>query len=269
MLREERAGLSVYRFASLPPDRLQAFVTTRVGGHSPPPYASLNMSFSSGDERANVIANRALACATWGLTLERSVWGFQVHADRVAAVGAGDAGRGKHGGDGIPGTDALVTAEVGLALGIVAADCVPIVLYDPLRHVAGLVHAGWRGTVARVACKAVDVMCSRHGSRAQDLLAGIGPSIGPQDYEVGPEVVAAAAGGLGEELAARVLVPTASGHARMDLWQANASALEQAGVPREQIEIAGISTATNLDELYSHRAEGPTGRFAALVCLCT
>ena len=144
------------------------------------------------------------------------------------------------------------------------ADCTPILLYDPARHAAGIVHAGWRGTVQGAAPSAVRAMQEAFGSNPADIQAGIGPSIGPDHYQVGEEVVEAvrAAFGTVEGLINRA----ADGSAYLDLWAANRLALERAGVG--QLEVAGICTATNTGEFYSHRAEkGRTGRFGAVIAL--
>lgn len=267
MHREERDGIAVYRFDSLPSPGVDAFVSTRAGGVSAFPYASLNLGLGVGDEPAAVLENRRRLFATLDLPLERSVWGEQVHGGAVAVVAATDAGRGSlEQGSRIPRTDALVTDVAGLTLCVTLADCAPVVLYDPRRAAVGLAHAGWRGTVARIASRAVEAMRSGFGSDPADLLAAIGPSIGPQGYEVGEEVVDRAREAFGER-AHRVLEPLADGGARFDLWAANVLDLEEAGLEPGRIEVAGTSTAEALDRFYSHRAEGRTGRFVAVASL--
>jgi YfiH family protein len=265
--REERDGLVVYRFDSLPGRGVDAFVSTRTGGVSASPYASLNLGLGVGDEPAAVLDNRRRLFSALGLSLERSVWGEQVHGDGVAAAAAADAGRGSVEQEArIPQADALVTDVAGLTLCVTLADCAPLVLYDPRRAAVGLAHAGWRGAVARIASRVVEAMRSSFGSDPADILAAIGPSIGPRGYEVGEEVVDRARDAFGER-ARRVLEPLAGGRARFDLWAANTLDLEEAGVEPRRIEVAGISTAETPDRFYSHRAEGRTGRFIAAVTL--
>jgi YfiH family protein len=261
--REERDGVAVYRFDSLSSAGVDGFVSTRTGGVSASPYASLNLGLGVGDEPAAVLENRRRLFAALDLPLERSVWGEQVHGDVVTAVAAGDAGRGSlEQGSRIPRSDALLTDVAGLTLCVTLADCAPVVLYDPRRAVLALAHAGWRGTVARIASRAVEAMRSRFGTDPADVLA----AIGPRDYEVGEEVVERAREALGERTH-RVLEPLADGRARFDLWAANALDLEGAGLEPRRIEVAGTSTAEALDRFYSHRAEGRTGRFVAAASL--
>ena len=189
MQRDERQGLAVYRFESLP-DGIEAFVSTRLGGVSSPPYESLNLGLRVGDEPEKVVENRELLFRALGMSLERSVWCKQVHADGVVAVDDADAGRGSTEEDSIvEDADALVTATPGLALCVTLADCVPVVIFDPERGVVGLAHAGWGGTVSRISSRTVAVMRESFGCDPAAIVAAIGPSIGPEGYEVGQDVI--------------------------------------------------------------------------------
>ena len=273
MFWDERDGLVVHRFESVPEDRLDVFVSTRTGGVSAPPYDSLNLGLRVGDRDDDVVANRRRLFDAFDLPLERSVWCRQVHRDTVTVVTAdelrpredGGVDRGAFTEETIVGaTDALVTDLVGVPMCVTLADCVPVVLYDPARHVVGLAHAGWGGTVARIASRTVATMQERYGSEPGQLIAAIGPSISPDRYEVGGDVIERARVAYG---AAPVLRETGGGRALLDLWEANAVDLEQAGVARERIEVAGISTIDDLAQFYSHRAEQVTGRFIAAVTL--
>ena len=146
----------------------------------------------------------------------------------------------------------------------VFADCVPILLYDPARAVVGMAHAGWLGTVRGAAREAVLAMTRHYGSRPAEILAAIGPSIGPDHYEVGPEVVTQVQQTFGPT--AVDLVERREGKAYLDLWRANRAQLEASGV--HQIEVSGVCTACHLEDWFSHRAErGRTGRFGALMSL--
>jgi YfiH family protein len=161
--------------------------------------------------------------------------------------------------------DAMMTDRAGVTLSMRFADCVPILFTDPARGVIAMAHAGWRGTVQGIAAQTVRAMTQTYGSRPADIQAGIGPSIGPDHYQVGEEVVDAVRTyfNSGDGLIRR---NPADGTAYLDLWAANRRDLERAGV--EQIEVAGISTAERTDEFFSHRAEkGRTGRFGAVLCL--
>jgi YfiH family protein len=146
------------------------------------------------------------------------------------------------------------------------ADCVPLLFYDPARRVLGMAHAGWRGTAAGVGPATVAAMGEAFGCRPADIVAGIGPSIGPAHYEVGPEVAAAIQNAFGE-VEGLLSHPNGNGaRPHLNLWEANRRALQMAGVG--QIEVAEICTASNVQDFYSHRAEdGRTGRFGALAVL--
>jgi polyphenol oxidase len=162
--------------------------------------------------------------------------------------------------------DAILTSSPGLTLYMRFADCVPVLLYDPVRRVVGLVHAGWQGTVVRTAAAAVERMMAEYGSRPADILAGIGPSIGPDHYEVGVDVIQRVQAAFPEHAEALLQSNGSRERAHLDLWLANQVVLEEAGVKR--IETAGLCTACDLDHWYSHRAEkGRTGRFGALIAL--
>lgn len=266
MRRDERGGLIAHRFGSLPGE-LDAFVSTRHGGVSPPPYDSLNLGLRAGDEAGNVVENRRRLFAAFGMPLERSVWCRQVHADGVAVVGEEDAGRGSTDAETVvEDADALLTDAPGLSLCVTVADCVPVVVFDPERRVVALAHAGWGGTVSRISSRAVEVMRERFGCDPAAIVAAIGPSIGPPAYEVGEEVIARARDAFGERAAA-ILAPSEAGKARLDLWTANRIDLEGAGVRPDRIEVAGIASNERLDDFYSYRAEGETGRFAAVATI--
>jgi YfiH family protein len=155
--------------------------------------------------------------------------------------------------------DALVTSDPGTVLAVLVADCVPIVLYDPGAHVLACVHAGWRGTVARVGQAALAAMATL-GARPASVTAGIGPAIGP-GYQVGDEVAQAARESFGEHAPVR---PDGTGRWLFDLWAANRRILREAGVPRERIHLAAVPTGA---DFFSDRAARPCGRFAAIARL--
>lgn len=237
--------------------------STRLGGLSAAPYASLNLGPKSGDEVAVVRANRGRFLATLGVA-ERTLLGpRQVHSAVVAVHRAGDAAPagGVYEGDGV------VSNDPGAVLMVLAADCAAVLLHDPVRRVVGAVHSGWRGAAGAIAAVAVRAMGEAFGSRPADVVAGIGPAIGRCCYEVGPEVVAAVAAVTPLTLAA-LADPLPAGKARLDLTAAVVAQLEAAGVPRGQIRSAEFCTACRTDLFYSHRREGePTGRAGAAIAL--
>ncbi len=276
-------GLNVLTWPAFDSCAVDVLVTTRSGGVSAGPYASLNLSLNVGDDAAAVLENRRRAAAALGGRPGDVVFCEQVHGGVAEVVGAPDRGRGTRSAAGaVPGADALVTADPGTVLAVLAADCVPVVLYDPVAHVLACAHAGWRGTVARVAASAVAAMRSL-GTRPADVIAGIGPAIAPDRYQVGAEVAGAAASAFGCHAPA-VLRASGPGQWQFDLWTANRLVLQETGVPDRHIYVSGVPTgpagpagvtgptgptgpAGSRGSFFSHRAERPSGRFAAMARL--
>jgi YfiH family protein len=160
--------------------------------------------------------------------------------------------------------DIILTDKPGVTLMMRFADCVPILLYDPVCKVVGIAHAGWMGTVRGTASAAVEAMHGRFGSDPTDIQAAIGPSIGPDHYEIGPDVILQVRKAFGPET--EELLVTQANSTFFNLWAANRKTLEKAGV--RKIETAGICTACHTEDWFSHRAErGRTGRFGAMIAL--
>lgn len=234
-------------------------MTTRHGGVSIGPFASLNLGRGLGDDPAAVTENVRRVTAALGIRPEALLSPRQRHTANVRRVAARDRGQA------LDGYDALVTDEPGTALLLVYADCTPVLIYDPVHRALALVHSGWRGTVQGAAQAAVRALQSEFDSRPAELVAAIGPSIGPCCYEVGEEVTDAVRRAFTrpEEL---LPAPIGKHRRHFDLWAANRRLLAEAGV--RQIEVAGLCTACRTDEFYSHRAErGRTGHFGALMAL--
>jgi YfiH family protein len=257
--RSTYRSLVYYQFSSfLEHGNLMHGVFTRLGGHSQPPWASLNTGHTVGDDLDAVEANHDLIFEALGVHRENIVSPHQVHSTAVRVVGERERGQV------LPQTDALVTDAPGVVLMLRFADCVPILLYDPIRRVVGLAHAGWRGTVNGMAGAVVRAMVDELGCDAHDIQAGIGPSIGPCCYEVGDEVAEAASSAFSD--LKDVLTSLPNGRWHLDLWAGNRRQLIGVGV--QSIETAGICTACRTDEWFSHRAEqGRTGRLGALIGL--
>lgn len=198
----------------------------------------------------------AVGCAVDALHRVRQVHGAAVHV-------VGDEKRGET----RPEADALVTATPGRALAVVTADCVPILLADPVSGAVGAVHAGWRGTAAGVTAAAVGTMTRNWNVPPARLVAAIGPSIGACCYEVGDELADAfAAAGHDEASRAIWFSRDAAGRLRLDLWAANRDLLVQAGLSAANIHVAGLCTKTHLTWFESYRAEGAAaGRLAAII----
>ncbi len=248
--------------------KVTSVVTTRHRGRSAPPYGSLNLALHVGDDPDAVLENRAIAGQIFGFEPESFTVAEQVHGSTVAVVGSPDCGSGSVvEDDAIAGADAMITNAPNTPLVILVADCVALSIYDPGKHAVGLVHAGWKGTCARIAEKTVQKLVDVYGSDPSDILVGVGPSIGLCHYIVGRDVVEVYREEFGDE-ASTFLGEERDGSHRLDLWGANMAQLLHAGISGDNIEIAGICTACHSDLFYSHRHhEGRTGRFAAIMML--
>lgn len=256
MRRHSSNGLGYYTFDALNGKIIHA-ISTRHGGVSPAPYDTLNLSVATGDAPTNVNSNIKHLHDALELDVSATVTASQAQADQIAIVGA------NHRGTRIKNVDALVTDQPNLPLLLRYADCVPILLYDPVHRAIGVVHAGWRGTIAKIAAKSVRAMQQGFGTRTGNVIACIGPSIGPCCYEVGDDVIAQVRAALDN---AEALLLKQNGSTHLDLWEANAAQLRELGV--EQIEIAEICTADHTNDFYSWRAENKdTGRFGTIAAL--
>jgi YfiH family protein len=253
------SGIRYYTFDLFPREVTHA-VFTRQGGVSPEPWSSLNVGGTVGDDVTRVRENRHRSFSALGRSLDSLFDVWQVHsADAVCAEAPRDPSAE------LIQADILFTDKPDVTLYMRFADCVPILFYDSKQGVVGLAHAGWLGTVRGTTSAAVKTMCDHYGSKPEDILAAIGPSIGVDHYEIGNDVIAKVRESFNSD--SERLLQSRNGKTYFDLWSANALQLQHAGV--ERIEIAGLCTACHLDDWYSHRAEkGKTGRFGALIALC-
>jgi len=238
---------------------IRHFVTKRYGGVSTGNYDSLNLSYSSGDAEVNVSENRLRLAKTLCIQPEQLVFPQQQHTDHVQVVDHDLA-------NDLCGVDGLVTNQHSLCMIVQVADCVPVLLYDPAKKVVGAVHAGWRGTAGHIVQRAIQKMKLSCQSDPADLIAGIGPSIGPDSYEVGEDV--AACFRQPTQSSGTCLRPLPEkGKYLLDLWKANTRQLMDAGVREENIEVAKIDTFRD-DQFFSARRMGvQSGRFAAGVMI--
>jgi YfiH family protein len=253
-----RDNLRFFTFPLLEQAGVGHAILCRSGGVSLAPFASLNLGSSVGDDPDSVRENHRRVFALLGREQQSSPELLQVHSNRILVA------RRRGAGEPMPEADGWVTDSPEYTLRMRFADCVPVLLYDSVRKVAGIAHAGWKGTAARVAARAVESMGAQFGCRPEDILAGIGPSIGPDHYVVGEETIQAVRAAYGR--AAESCLSGEGGATKLDLWAANEMVLREAGV--RNIEVAGICTACHTEDWYSHRAEhGKTGRFGAMIWL--
>jgi YfiH family protein len=254
----ENGGIRYLTFDSLPAHVVHGVISRR-GGVSPMPWESLNVGGTVGDEKDRVLENRRLSFGAFDRPMDSMFHVWQVHSvDAVCADAPVDAAVD------LTKADIILTDRPDVTLYMRFADCVPLLFHDPAKQVVGLAHAGWLGTVRGAGRTAVQTMQKRYGSHPEDILAAIGPSIGPDHYEVGPDVIARVQDAFGKRT--DELIESRQGRTYLDLWAANRVQLERAGVT--QIENPRVCTACHLEDWFSHRAEkGRTGRFGALIAL--
>lgn len=223
----------------------------RGGGNSLPPYAGLNVSYRVGDDASTVRDNVCDMKKALGLHNSRIVTMDQCHGDHIIDVTepTKEAGRG----------DAMVTRMPGLFLGVLTADCTPILLWSSTQseQLAAVVHAGWRGTLAGLVAKTVAHIEDRYGIGPTELHCALGPTIDACCYEVGDDV----AGPLTQKWGAIAERATrmVKDRVHVDLRQLNTALLKHAGVPDQQITHVGPCTACTPAELFSHRRETKAG----------
>jgi len=239
----------------------------RPGGVSQNSYESLNLSILTQDEPGDVLENRRRFAEVLGISAADMIGAHQVHEDRICQVTVQDKGRGSiDPATVIPATDALMTNESGLALTAFFADCVPVFFLDPIHKAIALTHAGWKGTVAKIAAKTVQAMEQAYQTQPSQLLAAVGPSIGPCHYEVDEPVMKRFRTAFPGQEKSIFSPADKANHAQLNLWQANALQLQEMGVPAENITVAELCTYCQQEDFFSHR-RGMAGRQAALLML--
>jgi YfiH family protein len=212
-----------------------------------------DVGHSPAADAETVERNRATFLEEAGVNRHDLALGRQTHGTTVRVVTGADRGRGLYPQfDAFPATDGLATNDPAVAIGVIIADCVPLVLYDPQQHAVAVIHAGWRGTVGLIAQAGLQAMERAFGTRPDDLYAGIGPSIGPCCYEVGAEVVERWGASSGDWGLQAVLPRESTYH--FDLWAANRLALRACGVPDDQIETSGACVRCQAEQYFSYRA---------------
>lgn len=257
---QNAGALRYFTFESLNNLPLTHAVFTRRGGASQGSFAELNVGATVGDEQANVTENLERAFAAVGRPRSSMFDSWLAHGTYTLIAKAPRPPEWAR----PPKADIILTNKPDVTLFMRYADCVPILLFDPVKKAISLAHAGWRGTVQKVLAKAIEAMQKEYASNPADLVACIGPAICTDHYEVGADVIAEVRAAFGES--ANDLLPTVNGSTHFDLVGANRLTLEEAGV--RQIESADLCTATNTDDWFSHRASGGrTGRFGVLLAL--
>lgn len=223
---------------------------SRVGGISEPPFSSLNFDTRNGDDIKNVEHNKTTAGRLFGFDASRVLTINQSHGNDVLII---DKPVKDISGLSKTSADAIITNQYGIAIGILTADCVPIMVVDPVKKIIGIVHAGWRGTAKRIVQKTIETMVKHFGSGKKEILAAIGPSIGQCCYKV-DEVVA-------KEFGDNEFINKEDDCWRLDLKKANLSQLMDSGILEKNISIEDFCTSCRNDLFFSYRKDGKiTGR---------
>lgn len=270
VLKEERSGDVVYlRFPMLDETGcvLHGF-STRLGGVSKEHLSGMNLSFSRGDEEENVRENYRRIADAIGFSVSDLVCSDQTHTTNVRVVTEEDRGKGFARKKDYTDTDGLITNVPGLVLATFYADCVPLYFVDPVKKAIGLSHSGWRGTVGKMGKVTVEAMKREYGSRPEDIVAAIGPSICQECYEVSEDVILEFQKHFEKSYFEELYYKKENGKYQLNLWKANELVLEEAGILKEHISVTDICTCCNPTLLYSHRAsKGRRGNLAAFLSL--
>ena len=254
MRLNKKGNLEYYTFDNIEKTNMvNHCFSTRLGGVSKGCYESLNLGIHRGDNIESVLKNYDILCSAIGVKKENCVMSKkQVHGTRVERVGRENMGDGILHESPIELTDGLVTNEKDVVLVTFHADCVPLYFVDPENKAIGLSHAGWRGTVNKMAEATILKMTEEFGTKPENIIAGIGPSIGPCCFQVGQEVVDEFNNKL--EFAHNFIKEdNVVGKYKIDLWGVNKQIMIDAGVKAENIEIGGVCTMDNPDKFFSHR----------------
>lgn len=242
--------------------------STRLGGVSKDHLFSMNLSFSRGDLEKNVRENYRRIGDAIGFRTEDLVFSDQTHTTNVRRVTEEDRGKGFDRVRDYTDVDGLITNVPGLMLTTFYADCVPLFFVDPVKKAIGLSHSGWRGTVGKMGKATVEAMAKEFGSRPEDIIAAIGPSICQECYEVSQDVIEAFQKNFDQKYWDILFYKKENGKYQLDLWKANEIVLAEAGIPKENTWVTDICTCCNPDILYSHRASGgKRGNLAAFLSL--
>ena len=236
--------------------------STKLGGVSTGSCATMNISTTRGDDPEAVAENRRRIGAAIGVRPEDMTYTHQTHTTNVAVVRAEDRGRR------FLETDGLVTNVPGICLVTFYADCVPLFLVDPEKKAIGLSHSGWRGTVGKMGKVTVQAMMREYGSRPEDIVAAIGPSICQDCYEVSEDVIDRFRDSFNEAVWPKLFYRKENGKYQLDLWRANEEVFLEAGIRRENLAVTNLCTHCNQEVLFSHRATGEKrGNLSAFLAL--
>lgn len=250
-------------------DFITHLFSTRRGGVSEGIFSTMNLSYTRGDKQDAVDENFRRIAAAMGRSVEDFVCSDQTHTTNVRIVSGQDKGKGILREKNYTDVDGLITDEPGIVLSTFYADCVPLYFVDREHKAIGLSHSGWKGTVGRMGACTLKAMKAAYGTRPEEVIAAVGPSICQECYEVSEDVAGQFMEVFGEEgRKEHILMDKKNGKYQLDLWKANALVLREAGIKPENISVTDICTCCNSDYLFSHRAsQGKRGNLGAFLCI--
>lgn len=265
----EREGVPYLRFPSLENSGLVTHgFSTRLGGVSQGIYASMNLSFTRGDQEEAVRENFRRISGAIGFPMENLVFSDQTHTTHVQVMKAEDKGNGMTRAKAYHDVDGMITNVPGLVLATFYADCVPLYFLDPEHRAIGLSHSGWRGTVGKIGRVTVEAMTREYGTRPEQILAAIGPSICQDCYEVSQDVIEEFRQQFHEKWWPELFYSKGQGKYQLNLWKANEIVLLEAGILPEHLSLSNLCTCCNPEFLFSHRAsKGRRGNLGAFLGL--
>lgn len=265
-------GVMYYTFPILDREGIKHGFSTKVGGVSEGIYASMNLGFKTGDSKELVLENHKRFASAVGYDLEKLVLTDQIHETTIRRVDSSDTGKGIVRDSDIIGVDGLITNDPEVVLMTFFADCVPLFLYDRRNKAIGASHSGWRGTVKHIGARTIETMSAEFGTKPEDIIAVIGPSISQDYYEVSEDVIEEFRACFDERYWSDIFCQKPEQFMdkkyQLNLWRANEIIFEEAGVPAKQIEVSDVCTYKNSDVLFSHRATGgKRGSLAGVITL--
>ena len=242
--------------------------STRLGGVSEGYYSSLNLSFDRGDDPARVLENFKRIGASMGVAVEDMVLSKQTHTTNVRVVTKEDKGKGVIRERNYTDVDGMITNVPGICLVTSYADCVPLYFVDPVKKAIGLSHSGWRGTVGKIGKNTVQLMQENFGSKPEDLLAAVGPSVCMDCYEVSEDVIEQFKETFEKKYWEDLFYKKENGKYQLNLWKANELIFLESGILPEHMAITNVCTHCNSKILYSHRTMGNNrGNLCAFLAL--
>ncbi|MFW5979836.1 MAG: peptidoglycan editing factor PgeF [Halanaerobiales bacterium] len=258
-------GIALFEIEEFKRNNVTALFTTRKGGISTENYSSLNIGLHTDDKKENIIKNRKILAEALNLNPENFTCAKQVHGTNINVVKQNDKGKGAiHYSRAISSTDALFTTNKRLPLLTYYADCVPLYFMVPKKNIIGLAHAGWRGTVNKIAALSIDKLKSEFDVNPKNCWAAIGPAISRKNYEVDQNIINKFKKQFKPE--DNIWTKKSNNKFLLDLKKANFILLNKAGIPSSQIIVSEMDTFENEELFFSYRRDGKsTGRMASII----